>query len=186
MIRFEKVSFEQYLEARRSTDKTIFDDDIEDVKQEYDNIKLPKRSTSGSAGYDFFAPFDFTIFAKANTTIPTGIRWVTDRDDVVLICCPRSGLGFKFGTRLRNTIGVIDSDYCASDNEGHIMLKITAEVDKPISAGMAIMQGIILPYIKTDDDTSTENRNGGFGSTDKNTNTKKHMILNEEVVYNER
>ena len=30
------------------------------IRKIYDNIKLPKRATIGSAGYDFFCPFGFT------------------------------------------------------------------------------------------------------------------------------
>ena len=43
----------------------------------------------------------------------------------VLQCYPRSGLGFKFRLQLNNTVGIIDSDYYNSDNEGHIFAKIT-------------------------------------------------------------
>ena len=38
---------------------------------------------------------------------------------------PRSGLGFKYRLQLNNTVGIIDSDYFYSDNEGHIFIKIT-------------------------------------------------------------
>ena len=36
---------------------------------------------------------------------------------------PRSGQGFKYGIKLANTVGIIDSDYYHSDNEGHIFIK---------------------------------------------------------------
>ena len=116
------------------------------------------------------------------------MRWVTggadDRGRVLLIV-PRSGLGFRYGIRLSNTVGVIDADYYYSDNEGHIMIKITnnsalGSVQKctpdegeqeisgkvlHISAGQAFAQGVFLPFgITTDDDVENE-RNGGFGST---------------------
>ena len=38
-------------------------------------------------------------------------------------CYPRSGLGFKFRLQLNNTVGIIDSDYYNSDNEGHNFCK---------------------------------------------------------------
>ena len=31
------------------------------IKEMYENLKLPRRATKGSAGYDFFAPFAFTL-----------------------------------------------------------------------------------------------------------------------------
>ena len=82
---------------------------------------------------------------------------------------PRSGLGFKFKARLNNTVGIIDSDFFDSDNEGHILIKISNEGDKvlEIEQGKAFCQGIFLPYGITEDDDVMETRNGGFGSTDK-------------------
>ena len=172
MIKFEKVSWEEYLNSYiELINKKSVSEDINEmfVKKEYDAIKLPQRSTSGSAGYDFFAPFDINILTHDMPAVayPTGIRFVTDRDDVFLACFPRSGLGFKYNVMLKNTCGVIDSDYQYSDNEGHIMVKLSAQVPVKITSGKAFMQGIILPFIKTDDDYCINTRNGGFGSTDK-------------------
>ena len=88
----------------------------------YEGIKLPVRATSGSAGYDFFAPFDFILAPSQTIKIPTGIRCEIDEGWVLKIY-PRSGLGFKFRLQLNNTVGIIDSDYFYSDNEGHIFIK---------------------------------------------------------------
>lgn len=128
--------------------------------------KLPTRATAGSSGYDFYAPLDYTIEPGEETLIPTGIRFITD-EPVWLMCMPRSGLGFKYGVRLVNTVGNIDSDYWKSENEGHIMLKIIADKKFFIKRGDRIAQGVILPYFVVDDDKPlSEIRNGGFGSTD--------------------
>lgn len=51
-------------------------------------------------------------------------------DNWVLQCYPRSGLGFKFRLQLNNTVGIIDSDYYYSDNEGHIFAKITNDTNE--------------------------------------------------------
>ena len=56
--------------------------------------------------------------------VPTGIRAEME-EGWVLKCYPRSGLGFKFRLQLNNTVGIIDSDYFYSDNEGHIFAKLT-------------------------------------------------------------
>ena len=91
----------------------------------------------------------------------------------VLKCYPRSGLGFKFRLQLNNTVGIIDSDYYYSDNEGHIFSKITNDSKEgktvEIKAGEGFMQGIFTEYGITLDDDATEIRNGGFGSTTKRT-----------------
>ena len=162
MNKFEKVSFEQYA-------KLSIGDDV-DIRNEYDNIKLPKRATIGSAGYDFFAPFSFKLEVGETIKIPTGIRVLLD-DDKFLAIYPRSGLGFKYRIQLDNTVGIIDSDYSQSDNEGHIFIKLTndgkANKSININSGDAIAQGIIQQYFITEDDAATGRRNGGFGSTDK-------------------
>lgn len=128
------------------------------------DFQLPTRATLGSSGYDFYAPQRYEVRAGETIVIQTGVRFITD-EPVWLMCMPRSGYGFKYGMRLYNTIGNIDSDYWHSDNEGHIMAKITADKDFVIEKGDRFMQGVILPYLVADNDSATGDRNGGFGST---------------------
>ena len=82
---------------------------------------------------------------------------------------PRSGLGFKYRLQLNNTVGIIDSDYYNSDNEGHIFAKITNDSNEgktlELKAGEGFMQGIFLEYGITQDDEADGVRTGGFGST---------------------
>lgn len=132
----------------------------------YDTAKLPVRATSGSAGYDFFLNEDISLAPHEQTIIDTGIRVRID-DGWFLMLCPRSGLGFKYAVRLANTVGIIDSDYYFSDNEGHIRVKLI-NGEKPIALpkGTAFAQGIFIPFGITVDDQSTTIRNGGLGSTD--------------------
>lgn len=132
----------------------------------YDDIKLPRRATSGSAGYDFFAPYDFFLPAGSEIVIETGVRARID-DGWFLMLLPRSGSGFKYGVRLANTAGVIDSDYFFADNEGHIKIKLTGgNRDFEVKKGDAFAQGIFIPYGITVGDDCNAERHGGFGSTD--------------------
>ena len=156
IAKFHKVSYEQFETAYSVATKEI-----------YDNIKMPHRATIGSAGYDFYAPFDFTLAPGEEITVPTGIRAEIENGYVLLIY-PRSGLGFKFRLTLNNTVGVIDSDYFYSDNEGHIMVRMTnchAEKTVEVKAGQGFAQGIFMPFGITVDDDTDGIRNGGFGST---------------------
>ena len=157
IAKFEKVSQEEFLKAC-------------DSLEVYNDIKLPKRATVGSAGYDFYAPFDITLAPGETIKIPTGIR-VQMEVNYVLKLYPRSGLGFKYRLQLNNTVGIIDSDYYYSDNEGHIFAKITNDSNEgktvTINKGDGFMQGIFIEYGITIDDDTTEIRNGGFGSTTK-------------------
>lgn len=164
--KFEKVSFEQFLSDFRKVSTLNIDED--EVRKIYDNIQLPKRATIGSAGYDFNIPYRVYLRSPNDSVvIPTGIRVKVDEGWHLKIY-PRSGLGFKFGLSLYNTVGVIDSDYYHSDNEGHIMAKIKAiSHDVELPAGKGFAQGIFEPYGITYDDEAYGTRNGGFGSTDK-------------------
>ena len=162
---FDKVSFGQFKEGFIDCFGESSD---EKVNEGYDNIKIPTRATGGSAGYDFFAPIDIVLEPGETVKIPTGIRvWM--EPDWVLSCYPRSGLGFKYRLQLNNTVGIIDSDYYDSDNEGHIFAKLTNDTKEGktvrVEAGSGFMQGIFLEYGITLDDDAMEIRNGGFGST---------------------
>lgn len=133
-------------------------------------IKLPKRSTKESAGYDIFSPVDILLKPNEEIKVPTGLKVHMQKGEVLLIF-PRSGLGFKYYTRLANTIGVIDSDYINSDNEGHMWVKIRNEGNKElfINQGEAFCQAIFMPFLLVDGDNfdEGEDRNGGFGSTNR-------------------
>ncbi len=184
IAQFEKVSFEEFWHDCVE----IFDDygldklggtelgtefnkiKVDDVRNLYDKIELPTRATKGSAGYDFKVPMDIKLKPGETITIPTGIKCKID-NGWVLMLYPRSGLGFKYRLQLDNTVGIIDSDYYGSDNEGHIMVKITNNSNEgkifEAANGKGIVQGIFVPYGITMDDNVDNKRNGGFGSTGK-------------------
>lgn len=165
IAKFSKVSFARFAEDWLDTFPNSTEAEAAEV---YDHIKLPKRATSGSAGYDFYSPSDFELAPSQTVKIPTGIR-VEIVDGWVLKCYPRSGLGFKYRLQLNNTVGIIDSDYFHSDNEGHIFAKLTNDSNEgktlSLDKGAGFMQGIFVEYGITVDDDVTASRNGGFGST---------------------
>lgn len=167
IAKFHKVSKEQFVNAMAEDFPQYTQADIEDM---YESLSLPKRATKGSAGYDFYAPFSFSLAPGNTIKIPTGIRAEME-DNWVLKIYPRSGLGFKFRLQMNNTVGIIDSDYFHSDNEGHIFLKLTNDSNEgktvEVTAGTGIVQGIFLEYGITVDDDAEGIRNGGFGSTTK-------------------
>ena len=160
IAKFEKVSFTQFSESFSG----------EDVRRVYDDIKLPQRATQGSAGYDFYLTSDLCLEPGQTALIPTGIRVRID-EGWTLQLYPRSGLGFKFRLQLNNTVGIIDSDYYFSKNEGHVFCKITNDSKEGksivLKEGDAFCQGIFLPFGITVDDDAQGVRDGGFGSTDK-------------------
>ena len=161
---FEKVSF---LEYQKAMNKTYGESDSpEEQRAQYEAIPLPRRATAGSAGYDIHLPTTLKLEPGQEGTIPTGLR-VRMKEGWFLGVLPRSGLGFRYGLRLNNTMGIIDSDYYHSDNEGHLFIKVTngGNVPLELAALDRFAQGIFIPFGITESDEATETRNGGFGST---------------------
>ena len=93
----------------------------------------------------------------------------------------RSSCPLKHWLILGNAVGIIDADYYNNpDNEGEIFFQIInlAPFAIQLKRGDAIGQGIIKPYLTTENDIATGTRIGGFGSTD---NIKD--IYNEEKPF---
>ena len=174
MANFEKVSYDQFAKDVRTYNQSHIDIEQTSLYEIWENLKPPQRSTSGSAGYDFFMPFDLYMYFPDWAVIPTGYK-VRLNQDTFLMLTPRSGLSIQTGITLLNTVGIIDSDYYGNrGNEGHIMIALSnsnqakhKEVEIP--QGKAFAQGIILPYGIALNDMHTQmvKRTGGFGSTDK-------------------
>lgn len=171
-IKFEKVAWEQYKkDIEEWAKKCGFDICEAALKNAYENIQLPKRATKGSAGYDFYMPFDIHCEPGEKVKVYTGIKMdITDELEIlrVLFLFPRSGLSNKYGMRLSNTVGIIDQDYYNNDgNEGHIMAQVQFDEEYTLKAGERFAQGIVMRAYETDDDDATGKRSGGFGSTGK-------------------
>lgn len=187
---FQKVSLEEWLNFNNLD---LVGSDLLPVTDEknYNRIAKPERSTKNSAGYDFKLPFDIDIPADTPVIIPTGIiadmdhlfqfeleqdseRLKLELDDentviptsVFLGLYPRSSLGFKYGMRILNTVGIIDSDYAHNEsNEGHIMVGVICSKSMRLEEGTKFCQGIIQPYFVMEDDQADGERTGGMGST---------------------
>ncbi len=141
---FEKISFEQ------------FKKDVKDDRKLYDEYSIPQRDSDLTAGYDILLLEDITIKPNEIIKIPTGLKSVFNKDEVLLLVV-RSSMGFKYNIRLCNQVGVIDADYYNNpDNEGHIFVKIQNEGDKEVTIkkGDAIAQGIFMKFLITDSDKS--------------------------------
>ena len=163
---FEFVSEKQFINDAGN----VLDISDERAREMFEGLKLPKRATAGSAGYDFYSPTDIELEAGQSILIPTGIR-VKMEAGWVLLLFPRSGLGFKYRFQLDNSVGVIDQDYYHADNEGHIMAKMTNDSREgktvSIKAGSAFMQGVFVQFGTAEEAEVTEKRTSGFGSTTK-------------------
>lgn len=136
---------------------------------DYENIIIPRRSTTYSAGYDFFSTCDIDVKAGETYVIPSGIKVKFDFVSQYLSIYPRSSLGFKYGMKLSNTIPVIDNDYYGNENnEGHILISFSSDKDFKIKKGDKFCQGIVMMYdVLNGEINPTKSRTGGIGSTGK-------------------
>lgn len=182
---FKKVSLEQYIKDVENLSICVSGEDHDELEEEYNEIKIPSRATSGSVGFDFYLPRDIVLGVGEFIVIPTGIRCEI-QEGYSLDIYPKSGLGFKNFTTLANTVGIIDADYFVSDNEGHIMVKMinkgydvvknknnpTESMNKKLirHKGESFVQGILhecFGATNDNDNHSMKIRNGGFDSTNK-------------------
>lgn len=161
IAKFMKVSLDQY---KQDCIKNFNCCD----ESTYEDIILPKRATKGSAGYDFYCPFDIEVKKGEMLRIPLGIR-VQMEEGYVLNLYPRSSMGFKYQMMLANTTGIIDSDYFHADNEGHIIAAIVNRGDKDftIKKGERFVQGVFLAYYLAEEEDDFVLRTGGMGSSGK-------------------
>ena len=100
-------------------------------------IKLPKRSTELSAGYDFFAPEDVIVLPmKANPQpilVRTGIKAYMPKDEFLMICNRSSNPATK-RLVVPNGIGVVDSDYVDNPDKDIIVLQMVICGDMEVIA----------------------------------------------------
>ena len=141
------------------------------VKKLRENAVLPTFGSPEAAGADLYACLASPVTVAPGETafIPTGLAMELPVGYVGLVYA-RSGLACKRGLAPANKVGVIDSDYYYSDNEGHIFAKITNDNHTgktlTVEAGSGFLQAIFIPYGVTYSDDATGVRNGGMGSTD--------------------
>ena len=133
----------------------------------------PEYKTEYSAGMDIYLQEDVTLVIGADNVIHLGFAAEVP-EGYAAILLPRSSAGMK-GISLRNTAGVIDSDY-RGEWIAHIV--IDQNQDNALlnewhyKRGDRIIQCLIVPVKKVDIELTesisvTSRGNGGFGSTGK-------------------
>ena len=129
-----------------------------------EDVVLPTRQTTKSAGYDFTASEDVTIPVGQMRLVKTGVA-AQMQDDEVLELFVRSSLAYKHQVTLQNSVGIIDRDFFP--NPIGVLLRNEGEKPFVVKKGERIAQGLFKKYLKTTNDYVEAKRNGGFGSTGK-------------------
>lgn len=133
-----------------------------------EDIPLPAKQTSGSAGFDVFAacPGPLTLAPGGRQAVPTGLALAIPEGFEVQVR-PRSGLALKHGIVLPNSPGTIDSDY---RGELKIIMMNLGEAPFEVKAGDRIAQLVVSRVADAEWDEvenldDTERAGGGFGHT---------------------
>ncbi|RKW38772.1 MAG: dUTP diphosphatase [Lautropia sp.] len=128
--------------------------------------KTPRYASHGAACFDIETNESGQVPAHGSHTFGTGIH-VQLHPGQALLVYSRSGMAFKHGVRLVNSVGVIDSDY-----RGEIQVGLRNDTDTPYSVkkGDRVAQGLIMPvrrveWVKLKELDPTARGHGGFGST---------------------
>lgn len=131
---------------------------------------LPKRSDAGSAGYDFYAPCDILVPAHGFSRLVFSNVKAYMLPDEYLGISVRSSLAIKRGLTIPQGEAVIDASYAdnpANDGNIGIMFYNRSDEDYIIKRHERCCQGIFKKYLVTDDDETSGDRVGGFGSSGK-------------------
>ena len=156
----EDIIVPSYLILYKQLETEAFKD-VEFMDLFFDPSKLKKIYTLDETA-------DLTKLTKAKPTlVPTGVKCKLE-PDTYLELSVRSSCPLKYWLILANSVGIIDADYYSNpDNDGEIFFQMInlSPCDIQLKKGDIIGQGIIKPYLKTEDDAAQGDRLGGFGST---------------------
>lgn len=128
----------------------------------------PTRGSAFAAGYDLYVDTDREVVVEPGETVPfyTGLA-VEIPDGYCGKIYSRSGLSTRYGLRLANGVGVVDSDY-----RGNVGVPLHNDGDKPVTvvphervAQLVIERCPDVVFYETEELTNTERGDGGFGSS---------------------
>lgn len=178
MIKFEKVSrftdIDIALPERKTANSAGYDFVVaqDTLLMPYPRMIAAFNDPNEAAGIDYSPKelsevADITKHFGRPTLVSTGMKCQLD-PGTYLELSVRSSSPLKYWIILANGVGIIDADYYNNpDNEGEIFFQLINLLPFPIKLhkGDIIGQGIIKPYLTTDNDVATGIRTGGFGST---------------------
>lgn len=173
MIKFERVSKypDAVIPTRSTANSAGYDFTVaEDIVIPSYSDQMSEMVRWGRTGHTYtlaeMASFTKELKIKP-TLVPTGVKCCLDADTYLELSV-RSSTPLKHWIILANGVGIIDADYYNNpDNEGHIYFQVInlTTFDIQLKKGDKIGQGIIKPYLTTDNDNAFGQRLGGFGST---------------------
>ena len=185
MPKFEKVSkfaeVDISLPQRKTAESAGYDMEVAEdiiIPSYHKIVNMLKDIVSPYAAFEDggISPRIFTLdemakitktFNAKPTLVSTGMKCQLD-PGTYLELSVRSSCPLKYWLIMANSVGIIDADYYNNpDNEGEIFFQMInlSPFDIQLKKGDIIGQGIIKPYLTTEDDIASGERMGGFDST---------------------
>ena len=137
------------------------------IKRIDKSLPLPEYKTGGSVAFDLYSRIDETIEPGEFKMLPSNLMVATP-EGYMLMLSARSSSAKKKGLTMRNSVGIIDQDYCGDEDEIHMMVHNFSNQTAQIQKGERIAQAT---FIKVDIaefeevNKMSDNSRGGFGST---------------------
>lgn len=131
------------------------------------SLLFPQYQTTGSVAFDLCAREDAVIKPKEIKLIPANLI-VKVPEGFMLMLASRSSLPIKKGLILANGIGIIDQDYCGSEDEIKLELLNITDKEVEVKKGERLAQAMLVKIEKAEMEEISENNNksrGGVGST---------------------
>jgi dUTP pyrophosphatase len=130
------------------------------------DAQLPRYETEEAAGFDLASVASLTVEPGRVALVPTGLV-IRAPHRMFLGIFARSSTPVKRGLMIANGVGVIDPDYCGTEDE--IKIAVMNFTDAPVSIrkGDRLAQGIFLqaPQVEWVEAAPGEQSRGGFGAT---------------------
>ncbi len=137
------------------------------IKQIDKKLPLPKYETAGAVGFDFVVRTSTEIAPRSVGLIPANVIIQTPPGYMLLVTL-RSSAPRKKGLIMPHGVGIIDQDYCGTEDEIKIQVYNMTDHDVLVERGERIAQGIFVRVDQVQwnevDEVSQKTR-GGFGAT---------------------
>lgn len=137
------------------------------IKRIDKSLPLPQYETGGSVGFDILARVEIEIPPKEIKLVPGNII-VKVPEGYMLMVASRSSTPRKKGLTPPHGLGIIDHDYCGSQDEIKIQVYNFTDNSVIVQRGEKIAQGVFIKIDKLgweEVEEMEDNSRGGFGST---------------------
>ncbi len=137
------------------------------IKRIDTSLPLPQYETNGSVGFDILAREKTEIPPKEIKLVPGNII-VKVPKGYMLMVASRSSTPKKKGLSPPHGLGIIDHDYCGSQDEIKIQVYNFTNNSVIVRKGEKIAQGVFIKIDKLnweEVEEMTDKSRGGFGST---------------------